>query len=290
MNLVVDIGNTLIKLGVMNRGECVAERSVEQLVPATLDELFACGPIGAAIVSSTRGDVSQIVAMLRARIGQVVEFTPATRVPIDNAYLTPETLGRDRLAAAVGAATLFPGRNVLVVDFGTAVTFDLVTADGTFRGGCISPGLRSRFRALHDYTAALPLCSPAEAEEETGGAAGADTGASSGREFGEEAGADPAEDGGAAAEAHSGGEPAQLLGRTTREAIERGVTNSLVYEIEGYMARLQGKIDGLCVIFTGGDAKYLSKRIKNTIFANRNPVLCGLDRILEFNVSEEHLE
>lgn len=245
MNLVVDIGNTLIKLGVMNRGECVAERSVEQLVPATLDELFACGPIGAAIVSSTRGDVSQIVAMIRARIGQVVEFTSATRVPIDNAYLTPETLGRDRLAAAVGAATLFPGRNVLVVDFGTAVTFDLVTADGTFRGGCISPGLRTRFRALHDYTARLPMCGPTGCEG--------------------------------------------LVGRSTREAIELGVVNSLTFEIEGHIARMRGRFDDLCVIFTGGDAKRFAKRIKNTIFANRNLVFCGLDRILEFHASEEHL-
>ncbi len=245
MNLVVDIGNTLIKLGVMNRGECVAERSVEQLVPATLDELFACGPIGAAIVSSTRGEVSQIVAMLRARLGRVVEFTPATRVPIDNAYLTPETLGRDRLAAAVGAATLFPGRNVLVVDFGTAVTFDLVTADGTFRGGCISPGLRTRFRALHDYTARLPMCGPTGCEG--------------------------------------------LVGRSTREAVELGVVNSLTFEIEGYITRMGEKFDDLCVIFTGGDAKRFAKRIKNTIFANRNLVFCGLDRILEFHASEEHL-
>ncbi|WP_304582535.1 type III pantothenate kinase [uncultured Alistipes sp.] len=290
MNLIVDIGNTRVKAAVMERGECVAQRSAGSLEPAMLDELFAAWRIDKAIVCSTRGDTADAAAMLRRRVERVVEFGPATPVPIRNDYLTPATLGRDRLAAAVGAAVLWPGRNVLIVDCGTAVTIDLVTADGTFRGGCISPGLRSRFRALHDYTAALPLCSPAEAEEETGGAAGADTGASSGRESGEEAGADTAEDGGAAAEAHSGGEPAQLLGRTTREAIERGVTNSLVYEIEGYMARLQGKIDGLCVIFTGGDAKYLSKRIKNTIFANRNPVLCGLDRILEFNVSEEHLE
>ena len=245
MNLVVDIGNTLIKTGLMDRGECVAERAVEQLVPATIDELCALGPIGAAIVSSTRGDVSPIVAMIRARIGRVVEFTPATRVPIANAYLTPETLGRDRLAAAVGAATLFPGRNVLVVDFGTAVTFDLVTADGTFRGGCISPGLRTRFRALHDYTARLPMSGATDCEG--------------------------------------------LVGRSTREAVELGVVNSLVFEIEGYVARLGEEFDDLCVIFTGGDAKLFAKRIKNTIFANRNLVFCGLDRILEFHASEEHL-
>ncbi|HBX90279.1 MAG TPA: type III pantothenate kinase, partial [Alistipes sp.] len=55
----------------------------------------------------------------RRRFDRVVEFTPATPVPLKNDYLTPATLGRDRLAAAVGAAALYPGRNVLVVDFGT---------------------------------------------------------------------------------------------------------------------------------------------------------------------------
>ncbi|MDE6711972.1 MAG: type III pantothenate kinase, partial [Alistipes sp.] len=78
-------------------------------------------------------------------------------------------------------------------------------------------------------------------------------------------------------------------GLSTRQAVERGVMNSLAFEIEGYIRRLSAKIDGLCVIFTGGDAKYLTKRIKNTIFADRNLVFCGLDRILEFNTSEEHL-
>lgn len=266
MNLIVDIGNTRVKLAVMEGGECVAERSAEHLVPAMLDELFALHAIDKAIVSSTRGEAgaAEAAAMLRGRVARLVEFGPRTPVPIRSDYLTPETLGRDRLAAAVGATVLWPGRNVLIVDCGTAVTFDLVTADGVYRGGNISPGLRMRFGALHDHTAALPLCGPADGEED---------------EAGDEAGDGTGE-----------GNAAPGLGRTTREAIGRGVMNSLVYEIEGYAARMGRKIDGLCVIFTGGDAKYLAKRIKNTIFANRNPVVHGLDRILEFNASEEYLE
>ena len=277
MNLIVDIGNTRVKLAVMRQGECLAEHCAEQLSPASVDELADAWPLRRAIVSSTRGGTAEAAALLRQRVPFVVEFGPATPVPVRSDYLTPETLGRDRLAAAVGATVLWPGRNVLIVDCGTAVTIDLVTADGTFRGGCISPGLQSRFRALHDYTAALPLCSPDEAEEDSG----ADVCASAERSECTAA-AEPA--GGV------GGTASALLGRSTRQALVRGVTNSLVFEIEGYIARMQGKIDGLCVIFTGGDAKYLSKRIKNTIFANRNPVLCGLDRILEFNVSEEYLD
>ncbi len=321
MNLIVDIGNTRVKLAVMRQGECVDERCAEQLSPASVDELADAWPLRRAIVSSTRGGTAEAAALLRQRVPVVVEFGSATPVPIRSAYLTPETLGRDRLAAAVGATVLWPGRNVLIVDCGTAVTIDLVTADGTFQGGCISPGLRTRFRALHDYTAALPLCSPDEEDEaaEAGTAVEKEPAA----EYPALAAAEhPAPAANASPTLAATGHPAPtaaespalaaaelpafpaaespafpaaaasagLLGRSTRRALVRGVMNSLVFEIEGYIARMEGKIDGLCVIFTGGDAKYLSKRIKNTIFANRNPVLCGLDRILEFNVSEEYLE
>ena len=160
MNFVVDFGNTLVKLAVFDKGELVAQRCMERLHPSVLEELLSEWPARRAVVASTRGEAPTIVAaMLRRRVDYLLEFTSGRRsVPIGNAYLTPETLGRDRLAAAVGATALYPGENVLIVDFGTAVTIDLVTADNTFRGGCISPGVTMRFRALHDYTAKLPLC------------------------------------------------------------------------------------------------------------------------------------
>lgn len=245
MNLVIDIGNTLCKLAVFDKGSIVAQRCVERLHPAMLEELFAQWPVRAAIVASTRGEVDDITALIRPRVEYLVEFSSQTPVPVANAYRTPETLGRDRLAAAVGAAVLYPGRNVLIVDFGTAVTIDLVTADNTFRGGCISPGVKTRFRALHDYTAKLPLCDVTDGEE--------------------------------------------LSGLTTEQAIELGVMNGIAFEIEGYVSRMRERIGDLCVIFTGGDAKFFVKRIKNTIFANCNLVFCGLNRILEYNASEEHL-
>ena len=246
MNLIVDIGNSLVKLAVFEKGVLVAQRSARYPSASDFEALLQGRRAGRAIVESTRGDADEIVELVRGYADRVLEFTPQTPVPIGNAYRTPETLGRDRLAAPVGATVLYPGRNVLIVDFGTAVTIDLVTADGTFRGGCISPGMRIRFRALHDYTARLPLCSATEREK--------------------------------------------LLGGSTDGAIRQGVMNSIAFEIEGYMTRMREKIDDLCVIFTGGDAKYFAKRIKNTIFANRNLVFCGLDRILEYNASEEHLD
>jgi type III pantothenate kinase len=246
LNLIVDIGNTLVKLAVFDRGEIVAQHCVERLHPSMLGELLAAWPVRQAVVASTRGEVDEIAELLRPQVEYLLEFSSQTPVPIGNAYLTPDTLGRDRLAAAVGATVLYPGRNVLIVDFGTAVTVDLVTSDGVFRGGCISPGMKTRFRSLHDYTAKLPLCTAT----------------------GDEA----------------------LSGLTTGQAIELGVMNGITFEIEGYMARMREKIDDLCVIFTGGDAKFFVKRIKNTIFANCNLVFCGLNRILEYNASEEHLD
>lgn len=245
MNLVVDIGNSRVKLAVMESGRCIAERCADRVSGALLSELAVAFPIRRAIVSSTRGDAADAAAVVRAQGIPCLEFTPQTPVPIASDYFTPLTLGSDRLAAAVGVSVLWPGRNVLIVDCGTAVTIDFVTADGTFRGGSISPGLHMRFRALHEFTAALPLGGVPDSEE--------------------------------------------LFGRSTADAIGAGVLNSLVFEIEGYVRRLQQQIDGLCVIFTGGDAKYLTMRIKNAIFADRNPVFCGLDRILEFNASEEDL-
>ncbi len=246
MNLIVDIGNTRAKMALMECGEVVAEQSADRFLEAMIRTLIAGREITGAIVSSTRDDGAEVAGLVRRYVPHTVLFDAGTAVPIANDYLMPATLGRDRLAAAVGVVARCPGRNVLIVDLGTAITIDLVTADATFRGGVISPGVQTRFRALHDYTARLPLCAPAEVEG--------------------------------------------LQGRSTDEAVRLGVMNSVAFEIEGYIARMSEKIDDLCVIFTGGDAKYFVKRIKNTIFANWNPVLYGLDRILEYNVSEEYLD
>ncbi len=102
--------------------------------------------------------VPEIEEEVRRRAGFFVKFDHTTPVPLKNLYATPQTLGYDRLAAAVGAHSLYPDRTMLVVDFGTAITCDIVTAAGEYLGGSISPGAASRFRALHDYTEALPLC------------------------------------------------------------------------------------------------------------------------------------
>lgn len=165
MNLTVDIGNTRTKAAVFEQGKLVGKRLVQAGGPAAVDELLAHWPaVERAIVCATGGGAEPWLRRLRERGVDCLEFTPATPVPLRNAYDTPATLGADRLAAAVGASLLAAGRDALVVDFGTAITVDYVSGDGTFRGGAISPGMEMRFRALNHYTARLPLCGPTDEE------------------------------------------------------------------------------------------------------------------------------
>ena len=243
MNLIVDIGNTRAKVVVMN-GLCEVERFVsESVADDWLRAIIARYAISRAIVSSTRGDAEWVCNLLRDVVGYVVNFSPATTpVPLANSYSTPQTLGADRLAAAVGATTLYPECDLLIVDFGTAITIDYVEG-GAFRGGNISPGVNTRFRALHDYTASLPLCTATD--------------------------------------------EVLSYGRTTREAIEQGVMRGIEHEIRGYVDDFSKKNVKKCIIFTGGDAKYFAKQIKNAIFADCEPVIFGLNRILNYNAEKQ---
>lgn len=89
-------------------------------------------------------------------------FSAAVPIPLKMGYQTPETLGADRLATAIGGRSLFPDTHVLVLDFGTCLKCDFVNVNGTYEGGSISPGLNMRFKAMHTFTAKLPLLSMPE--------------------------------------------------------------------------------------------------------------------------------
>ena len=162
MNLVVDIGNTRIKVAVVEGDEVFFSQAYASSNEALAGEWHTLYPsIERAIVASTGESTEDIALSLRAMGLKVLAMNSLTAVPIGNDYLTPSTLGVDRLAAAVAAVEVMGCRDCLIVDFGTAITIDLVE-DGVFRGGNISPGMTTRFRALRDYTARLPLCSATE--------------------------------------------------------------------------------------------------------------------------------
>jgi len=112
-----------------------------------------------AILSSVKSVDDEILQFLSGNFDLFIALDHQTELPIENLYETPETLGKDRLAAAIGANELFPDQNLLVIDAGTAITYDLVSEKNQFVGGNISPGLQMRFNALNHFTGKLPLVS-----------------------------------------------------------------------------------------------------------------------------------
>lgn len=174
VQLVIDRGNSVCKwaffeaapTGSSSTGGSLAERyracqPLEVLLTPSaelpdLSFLRSRHPVN-CIYSSVGKPDPQLLDSLRSTIPFVMNYTIDTPVPIGNAYHTPKTLGPDRLAAAVGAWTLSPGSASLIVDMGTAVTYDLLTADGVYQGGNIAPGIWLRFKSLYENTAALPM-------------------------------------------------------------------------------------------------------------------------------------
>lgn len=110
-----------------------------------------------AILSSVKPVEEELIRFLSQNFQLFIELDHHTPLPIENLYETPETLGKDRIAAAVGANELFPGQNILIIDAGTAITYDVVSEKNEFLGGNISPGLQMRFKALNQFTGKLPM-------------------------------------------------------------------------------------------------------------------------------------
>ena len=131
---------------------------------ADVERLFDLYEITDSIISSVINIEPAIVNTLNRRSQHFVLFDHMTPVPIRNGYNSPETLGQDRLAAAVGAMTLCPNENLLIIDAGSAITYDFVSADGEYCGGNIAPGLKMRFTILQRMTKKLPLVEPEENE------------------------------------------------------------------------------------------------------------------------------
>jgi type III pantothenate kinase len=163
LNLVIDIGNSQTKVAIFDKGEIVQVICMEELNIAWLGDLKQRYPhLNKAILSSV-ADVEQgLIKTLKESYEFFIEFDHHTVVPIGNLYESKETLGPDRLAAAVGGVSLFPGKALLVIDAGTAITYDLIDKNNRFLGGNISPGLRSRFRSLHEFTKNLPAVERAD--------------------------------------------------------------------------------------------------------------------------------
>ncbi|MCD6092177.1 MAG: type III pantothenate kinase [Bacteroidales bacterium] len=158
-NLILDFGNTLYKVAVFDQGNLIYKFSGKELLLQDLSVLKNKFPkLNKAIFSSVI-DLSEELKTFLFQEFNAIELTHRTLLPIQNLYKTPETLGKDRLAAAVGASQLYPQKNILVIDAGSSITYEMVTPEA-YLGGSISPGINMRFNSLHHFTGKLPLIIP----------------------------------------------------------------------------------------------------------------------------------
>ncbi|HET8736779.1 MAG TPA: type III pantothenate kinase [Pricia sp.] len=240
MNLIIDAGNTAVKLAVFDKKKLIFHQTAELgHVARQVKEICDHYPrISHSIVSSF-GNLDRKVLAVVAVFCEMHELSSSSKVPFKNLYATPDTLGVDRIALATSAFYHNPKGNALVIDAGTCITYDMVNDHGEYLGGAISPGLNMRYRALHRQTLKLPLLQPEDFTD--------------------------------------------FIGNATEAGIHSGVINGMCREIDGVIDQYRSRFADLTVILTGGDTQFLSKRLKNTIFAHSNFLLEGLNYLLEYN-------
>jgi type III pantothenate kinase len=241
MNLAIDQGNTLVKVAIFDdASNMIYNATMATLSIEFISELIENFAIDHIIICSVNSAIEPITGFLRQSNKHLIVLTDKTPIPIQNLYHTPETLGFDRIAAAVGANFLQPDQNLFIIDMGSAVTYDFVTKNNEFIGGNITPGLTTRFRALHDFTSRLPLLKPDASQ-------------------------------------------VKLIGQTTEEAIMSGIISGMRFELEGFIHEIEETYQDVSVFLTGGESIYFESSLKKPIFAVKNLVFIGLNRILNYN-------
>ena len=243
MNLVIDAGNTYVKMAVFQNNKLLEKQQFEKEKFSKKFQILCekFPQIRNSIVSSVTLGESGMISEVKNHL-PLLELTNSLKFPFRNNYATPETLGKDRLALVAAAVYSYPAKNVLVIDAGTCITYDLKTSKELYLGGAISPGMGMRFKSLHKFTANLPLVNPKP--------------------------------------------DAELIGDTTEKSIQSGIINGIKMELKGAIEAYSNQFEDLTVIFTGGDSQILSIPLKNSIFANSNFLLEGLNFILEFNKTQ----
>lgn len=239
MQLVIDVGNTRVKAAVFESDVMLSKRIfLLSDFEAEITQFANSYQIKKAIVSSV-GRLSDAKLALVTSLYNTVFLSHKTPLPFTNDYKTPETLGVDRIALVAAFVRQYPGKNGLIIDAGTCITFDFIDFEASYKGGSISPGLRLRYESLHNLTANLPLLEKSM--------------------------------------------PDNIIGGSTETAIHSGVVNGVLKEIEGVINEYRAQYFNDVVIITGGDAQFLAERLKNSIFANSNFLLEGLNFILTYS-------
>ncbi len=155
MNLCIDIGNSFIKIAIFDRDEIKYFKSKKDWLVGDLKKLHKKYAYTHCIISTVRNKLPRFWAHLdRNFTCYILDHT--LPLPVENRYGTPKTLGKDRIAAAIGAYYMYKKKNNIVIDIGTCMTLDLIDKNGVYLGGNISPGVRLRLKAMHHFTHALP--------------------------------------------------------------------------------------------------------------------------------------
>ena len=241
MNLVVDLGNTFAKIAVFQNYRVLETFKVPKKEKSKkIEKIFQqYSKIEFSILSSVLKDDNSIKKILQKH--SILYYLDSNlKLPFNNRYASPQTLGKDRIALAAAAVNDYSGKNCLVIDAGTCVTYDVINDKSEYLGGGISPGLQMRFNAVHKFTEKLPLIK-------------------------------------------SDSNYLKLVGDSTEESLKSGIYFGFAAEIDGMISQYKSEFKDLTVILTGGDLLFLSKRLKNSIFANSNFLLEGLNHILEYN-------
>ncbi len=239
MNLVIDIGNTKVKVAVFELDTIITAVVCEEInLVKELKRISNQYAFKRSIVSSVK-DINEEYLEELQKLPFLITLNTDTPLPFKNLYATPSTLGNDRIALAAASVCIHPFKNTLVIDAGTCITYDFINAKNEYLGGAISPGIAMRYKSLHQYTGNLPLLSKNE-------------------EF-------------------------NIIGTSTKSSIHSGIINGISCEIKGVIAQYKQDFGDLTIVLTGGDTKFLSKQLKNSIFAHQNFLLRGLNKILTFN-------
>ena len=206
MYLVIDEGNTRIKMAVFNQTALVEVR-LTNIDSFCADYSLLCHKykFEASILSSVTDRTIQLYNELSIEHKYSLDHT--TPLPFKNLYKTPQTLGVDRLALTTGAYIKHKGENTLVIDAGTCITYDFLNSDGEYLGGAISPGIQMRFKAMSHFTQKLPELKLNEGI-------------------------------------------INVTGQSTEEAMQSGVFNGMVFEINGVIQTYEQNFKKVNIILT----------------------------------------
>ena len=158
MNLVIDIGNTSVKVYLFENDQIVSKKILnEASLINHVKSLSKDYNIKNIICSSvTKGYKTQL-----AKLFKDIEYYELSdeklNIPFYNNYKTKNSLGQDRVGLVSAAYFKFPNANCLVVDIGTCITYDFIDSKNIYHGGAISPGIKMRYNSLNKFTSNLPL-------------------------------------------------------------------------------------------------------------------------------------